>query len=106
MTTIVRLGVDRESGVVYFELSRLSELTHMLRPLAAGYVYRNPVPHLTAIHAWHPSLVRLSGGSLLATFDLAQAVEGLDYHTCQSRSNDGGRTWSQPAPLFQDTTTR
>ncbi len=78
----------------------------MIRPLASGYVYRNPKPHLTALHAWHPSLVRLSSGHLLATFDLAQAVESLDYHTCQSRSTDGGRTWSEPAPLFHDTATR
>jgi hypothetical protein len=78
----------------------------MIRPLASGHVYRNPKPHLAAIHAWHPSLVRLSGESLLATFDLAQAVESLDYHTCQSRSNDRGRTWSEPVPLFQDTSSR
>ncbi|MBS0267049.1 MAG: exo-alpha-sialidase [Planctomycetes bacterium] len=78
----------------------------MIRLLASGHVYRNPRPHLAAIHAWHPSLVNLSQGHLLATFDLAQAVEALDYHTCQSRSLDGGLTWSEPTPLFQDTTTR
>ncbi|MBI3860593.1 MAG: exo-alpha-sialidase [Planctomycetia bacterium] len=78
----------------------------MIRPLASGHVYRNPKPHLAAIHAWHPSLVRLSGGNLLATFDLAQAVESLDYHTCQSRSTDGGQTWTAPVPLFQDTSPR
>jgi hypothetical protein len=46
----------------------------MIRALNSGYVYRNPKPYLAAIHAWHPSLVRLPGGNLLATFDLAQAV--------------------------------
>jgi hypothetical protein len=78
----------------------------MIRALNSGYVYRNPKPYLAAIHAWHPSLVRLAGGNLLATFDLAQAVESLDYHTCQSRSTDGGNTWSEPVPLFQDTSAR
>src|SRR5579859_6079592 len=75
-------------GAVFCNLApaHTFEILGMIRPLASGYIYRNPRPHLTAVHAWHPSLVRLSGGNLLATFDLAQAVESLDYHTCQSRS--------------------
>ena len=47
----------------------------MIQPLETGIVYRNPKPHLRALHTWHPSLVHLSGGELLVTFDLAQAVE-------------------------------
>ncbi len=78
----------------------------MIRSLATGIVYRNPKPHLAAVHAWHPSLVQLPGGELLATFDLAQAVESLDYHTCAARSTDGGQTWSPPQPLFRDSVTR
>jgi hypothetical protein len=74
----------------------------MIRSLATGIVYRNPKPHLAAVHAWHPSLVRLAGGDLVATFDLAQAVESLDYHTVLARSTDGGQTWSSPQPLFGD----
>ena len=78
----------------------------MIRPLASGIVYKNPKPHLAAIHAWHPSLVLLPDGELLATFDLAQAVESFDYHTCLARSSDGGHTWSKPVPLFHDTSPR
>ncbi|MGE5194218.1 MAG: sialidase family protein [Deltaproteobacteria bacterium] len=78
----------------------------MIRSLATGIVYRNPKPHLTAVHAWHPSLVQIPGGELLATFDLAQAVESLDYHTCTARSADGGQTWSPPRPLFRDSAAR
>ncbi|HLJ11381.1 MAG TPA: sialidase family protein, partial [Planctomycetaceae bacterium] len=75
----------------------------MLKSLSTGLVFRNPKPHLRAVHAWHPSLVALPNGELLATFDLGQAAESLDYHTCLSRSADGGRTWSEPQPLFRDT---
>jgi hypothetical protein len=70
--------------------------------IETGLVYRNPRPHLQAVHAWHPTLVRLDGGELLAGFDLGQAVESLDYHTCVARSLDGGRTWSSPVPLLHD----
>ncbi|HEY2249840.1 MAG TPA: sialidase family protein [Planctomycetaceae bacterium] len=78
----------------------------MLRPTAGGIVYKNPKPFLAAVHAWHPSLVLLPDGELVATFDLGQAVESLDYHTCLSRSADGGQTWSPPVPLFHDTSQR
>ncbi len=67
-----------------------------------GLVYRNPRPHLYARHTWHPSLVRLASGELLAAFDIGQAVESLDYRTYLSRSSDEGRTWSAPERLFED----
>jgi len=78
----------------------------MIRTLDAGIVFRNPKPYLTAVHAWHPSLALLAGGELLASFDLGQAVESLDYHTCLARSSDGGKTWSAPQPLFHDSLPR
>lgn len=78
----------------------------MIKSVAAGNVYRNPKPHLRSIHAWHPSLVCLSSGELVSTFDLGQGVESFDYHTCISRSADGGRSWSVPMPLFRDPVTR
>lgn len=67
-----------------------------------GLVYRNPKPYLRAVHAWHPTIVDLGNGELLAGFDLGQGVESLDYRTHLSRSLDGGRTWSEPARLFED----
>lgn len=74
----------------------------MIRILAQGLIYRNPKPHLYAVHAWHPSLVRLDSGSLLASFDLGQGAESFDYRTWLSRSEDDGRTWSEPARLLPD----
>lgn len=73
-----------------------------LKLLETGLVYRNPEPHLRAVHAWHPSLARLADGSLLAGFDLGQGVESLDYRTHVSRSTDQGRTWSAPRRLLAD----
>jgi hypothetical protein len=48
-------------------------------------------------------LISLGGERLLATFDLGQAVESLDYRTYASFSDDCGATWSQPTPLIRDT---
>lgn len=78
----------------------------MIKSVGSGVVYRNPRAHLKSVHAWHPSIVRLPDGDLLATFDLAEAGESLDYHTCVSQSADSGRTWSVPQPLLRDTVTR
>ena len=71
-----------------------------------GVLYRNPKPHIKAIHAWHPTLISLGGERLLATFDLGQAVESLDYRTYTSFSNDGGLTWSPPTQIIADSNSR
>lgn len=74
----------------------------MIKLVDGGLVYRNPKPHLKSIHAWHPSLVRLDDGTLLAGFDCGEAIESLDYRTYTVRSRDGGQTWEAPRPLFHD----
>lgn len=78
----------------------------MIECTATGLVYRNPRPHLRAIHAWHPSIVRLDTGELVCAFDLGQAVESLDYRTYVARSTDAGLTWSEPVRLFADAVKR
>lgn len=78
----------------------------MITCVDTGLVYRNPKPHLRAIHTWHPSVVRLDDGTLVCAFDLGQAVESLDYRTHVARSTDGGATWSSPSPLFTEAETR
>ena len=74
----------------------------MIENIGSGLVYRNPRPNLRAVHAWHPSIVALGGGELLASFDLGQAAESFDYRTYTSRSTDGGISWDQPVRLFED----
>jgi hypothetical protein len=75
---------------------------NMIEIVSSGVLFRNPKPHLRAVHAWHPSLVRLDNGEILASFDLGSAVESLDYATYLCRSLDGGRSWSPPGRLFAD----
>lgn len=66
-----------------------------------GIVYRNPKPHLRAIHAMHPTISRLNNGELVCTFDIGQGPESLDYHTVLSRSNDAGKSWTLQGPLIE-----
>jgi len=72
-----------------------------IRVLDTGLVYRNPKPHLRAIHAMHPTVSVLKNGDLVCTFDIGQGPESLDYHTVLSRSTDGGKTWSLQGPLIR-----
>jgi hypothetical protein len=68
---------------------------------STGLVYRNANPHLRSVVAYHPSLVAYHDNRLVATFDLGQAVESLDYHTVLSRSEDAGKTWNLEGPVLK-----
>ncbi len=84
--------------------SKINEMVSIksIKCVDTGLVYRNPKPHLRAVHAWHPTLNVNQDGDLIATFDLAEAVESLDYATYISRSSDGGKSWDQPQRLIAD----
>lgn len=72
----------------------------MIEITGRGEVFRNSKPYLRAQNAWHPTLLELAGGELLASFDVGQGAESLDYRTYLSRSGDGGKTWSEPVRLI------
>lgn len=67
-----------------------------------GIVYSNPKPYLRSVVAYHPSLVLIGENEFIATFDLGQAVESLDYHTVAARSVDSGNTWDLEGPLVAE----
>jgi hypothetical protein len=73
-----------------------------IRIESTGIVYRNPKPYLRSLVAYHPSLILGNGKELIATFDIGQAVESLDYHTVVSRSGDEGKTWNIEGPILRD----
>ena len=74
--------------------------------LATGIIYRNPKPYLRAVHAMHPSLMAASDTEIIATFDLGQGAESLDYHTVLARSRDGGSNWTLEGPIIKVTPAR
>lgn len=71
--------------------------------LDTGLVYRNPKPHLRAIHAMHPTVARLDNGDMACAFDAGQGPESFDYTAYLARSTDGGKAWSDPVRLAENT---
>lgn len=69
--------------------------------VTTGWLYRNPKPHIRHVAAYHPSLVQINEKEFLATFDIGQAVEAMDYRTVASRSPDGGVSWELEGPLLE-----
>ena len=68
--------------------------------LASSVIYENPLPQLRSRQSAFPFLCELPGGMLLASHAIGEAFESVDGTTCLSRSEDGGRTWSAPVPMF------
>jgi len=77
----------------------------MIQIDSSGVLFRNHKPYLRAAHAWHPTVINLGGRRLLASFDIGQAVESLDYRTYLLQSTDSGKTWgAEPARVFDEKT--
>jgi sialidase-1 len=89
-------------GVRNLRVVEAKRMTPRITAAATGLVYRNPQPSLRSIVAYHPSLVLLSENEFLATFDLGEAVESLDYHAVVARSKNGGQTWQLEGAVLQD----
>ncbi len=68
--------------------------------LASSVIYENPLPQLRSRQSAFPFLCELPGGMLLASHAIGEAFESVDGTTYLSRSEDGGRTWSAPVPMF------
>ena len=64
-----------------------------------GIVFKGTAGTRTAI-ACFPSLAVLSDGTVLATFSVASRKNAADTRVFMSRSEDGGRTWSNPEEPF------
>ena len=69
-------------------------------------IYRNPKPHLHAIHAYFPSVVQLANGELLCSLVLGEAFDAANCHTYLARSTDLGQTWRLEGPIYPGTTDR
>ncbi|MGC9318258.1 MAG: sialidase family protein [Armatimonadota bacterium] len=72
-----------------------------IQVLDTGLIYRNPKPHVRAIHAIFPSVVALNDGEMLASLALAEAFEAVDMHSHLARSADGGATWELQGELYR-----
>lgn len=69
--------------------------------VASGLVYRNPRPAVRSRQAYFPTLVELPSGELLVGMDIGSAFESLDVRSYACRSEDGGKTWTEPTKIFE-----
>ena len=74
--------------------------------LGTGLIYRNPKPHLHAVHAYFPSVVQLANGELLCSLVLGEAFDAENCHTYVARSGDRGETWRLQGRIYPGTTDR
>jgi sialidase-1 len=75
--------------------------TRLMTHLESHIIYDNPSPHVHSRHGYHPGLVQLPNGELLALFLFAEAFEAPNGTTYVSRSRDLGRTWELEGPLYE-----
>ena len=68
--------------------------------LGTGLIYRNPKPHLHAVHAYFPSVVQLTNGELLCSLVLGEAFDAENCHTYVARSADRGQTWRLQGRIY------
>ncbi len=72
-----------------------------MRIIDQSIIYENPLPQLRSRHSFFPNLCELPDGTLMAVHAIGQAFESVDSASYVSFSEDGGKTWSQPAPMFE-----
>jgi sialidase-1 len=74
--------------------------------LGTGLIYRNPKPHVRAVHSYFPSVVQLANGELLCSLVLGEAFDAVNCHAYLARSTDQGQTWHLEGPMYPGTTDR
>jgi sialidase-1 len=74
-----------------------------IKVLDTGLIYRNPKPHLHAVHAYFPSVVQLANGDMLCSLVLGEAFDAENCHTYFARSTDLGHTWRLEGPMYPGT---
>ena len=71
-----------------------------MKVLDTAILYDNPLPQLRSRHSFFPSLCRCADGRLAASVAIGQAFESVDSVSCICYSDDEGKTWTEPRPMF------
>jgi len=77
-----------------------------MKILDTGIIYRNPAPHVKSIHAYFPSIDRISDKELVGTIVLGEAFEAANLRSYFVNSHDGGTTWKIRGKICVDDNTR
>ena len=71
-----------------------------MKQVYSSIIYENPLPQLRSRQAAFPWLCEASDGTVIASFSIGEAFESVDSTSFISKSNDGGKTWSNPIKMF------
>lgn len=66
----------------------------------SGYVFHRRDAEGPRRQAYFPSIVVCPDGAWIASYDMGPDMEDPGVRTYVSRSRDGGRSWSEPAPIY------
>jgi len=66
----------------------------------SNIIYENPLPQLCSKQSFFPSLCQLTDGTIASSVVIGQAFESVDSANYITFSHDGGKTWSEPKPMF------
>ena len=72
----------------------------MIKAINSSVIYENPLPQLRSRQSVFPYICECKNGSLAAIHVIGEAFESVDAASHISFSWDGGKTWSQPKPMF------
>lgn len=67
---------------------------------SSSVIYENPLPQLRSRQSFFPNICQLRNGTLVSAFAIGQAFESVDSTSYIAFSEDGGKTWSAPQPMF------
>ncbi len=74
-----------------------------MKIIKSSIIYENPLPQLRSRHSFFPFLCQLKDGTIAAVFAIGEAFESVDSTSYISFSHDGGKNWSKPKVMFENT---
>jgi len=71
-----------------------------MKVIESNFIFENPIPQLRSRQSMFPWLCQCADGKLVATHVVGEAFESADRNSCISFSEDGGKTWTAPQPMY------
>lgn len=71
-----------------------------MKVLESSIIYENPLPQLRSRQSAFPFVCECKDGTLAAAHVIGEAFESVDGTSYISFSQDKGKTWSKPLPMF------
>jgi sialidase-1 len=77
----------------------ISKTMEAIQVIDRGILYENCLPQLRSRQAYFPSVIKLPGNILLASYVVGEAFESIDQTTVVAISYDSGTHWQEIGPI-------